>query len=118
MSDLELMITAIAEAEESDNESFYSIPSQFNQFKPQLELWADEVSVAHARLVNYCVQSASNIDPDLAFCLTESVDVTFKLDELLLLDEEDISLDAFLDCMSLYRKFDENFQALIAPSSA
>ena len=103
------------EAESNRDEDFHEVPLQY---KPQLELWADELSVCHAKIVCFLVRHTGMSDEDrnpIAGCLCDCVVAITLIDDELLRDEEDIKLDAYLSCVTAYRKLEAARAALSLP---
>ena len=112
-SELDEMIRSSSES--NQDEDFHEIPLQY---KPQLELWADELSVCHAKIIHVLVRHTDMSNEDrnsIAGCMCDCVVAITLIDDLLIRDEEDIKLDAYLSCVKAYRKFEAAWAALSLP---
>ena len=108
-SDLDRIVRA-SEWEEEEPRSFYEIPEQF---KSQLEDWADELSVSQSQMTTALKRHPIEEDRDrIAGCLADCVVLTSLVDDMLLCDEEDIKLESYLDVASAMAKFELRFAAL------
>ena len=115
-SDLDDILSSLASESTQSEESWYEIPLQY---KPQLEDWADELSVIHAKIINVLVRHSGMAEADrnpIASILCDCVVLTTQIDELLLWDEEDIKLQSYLKCASSWEKFELRWAALSLPT--
>ena len=85
-------------------------------YKPHLEMWADELSQCEATMIMKLVRHRDMDRNQIGGCLCACVVAKHLIDYQLLRDEEDITIDDYMSCLTAYREFQAAWAALSLPS--